>query len=306
YGTTLADLDGDGDLDAFVANNGASRVWENVGSGMFTQASENSLGNADSRAVALGDMNNDGELDAFVANLSQSNRVWRNDSGTFIDTLNSLGGSASRDVALGDLDGDGDLDAIIANDSSELSRVWLNQLEADGGDGIPDSGDNCPNVLNPKQKDMDNDGDGNQCDPDTDGDGQLNVDDSDDDNDGLDDGPDGEGAFPRNSLDPDRDDDGIIDGLDPDPNAASNNAVCENADGPLVTVSFSQQVANEQTCAVTEKITTIVAASVQMPDGYLHFIAPTVEFGPGFFVEPGGRLSVISADPIAEIQNPPP
>ena len=38
---TLGDVDGDGDLDAFVANNGQSnRVWFNDGSGAFTDGGQ--------------------------------------------------------------------------------------------------------------------------------------------------------------------------------------------------------------------------------------------------------------------------
>jgi hypothetical protein len=39
------------------------------------------------------------------------------------------------------------------------------------GDGVPDSVDNCPNVANPDQADLDGDGAGNACDTDDDGDG---------------------------------------------------------------------------------------------------------------------------------------
>lgn len=42
------------------------------------------------------------------------------------------------------------------------------------GDGVPDVGDNCPNVFNPDQIDQDMDGLGNPCDSDLDGDGVLN------------------------------------------------------------------------------------------------------------------------------------
>jgi len=70
----LGDLDGDGDLDAFVANNGANKVWLNTGTGNFSY--RQGLGGADSRGVALGDLDGDNDLDAFVANYGQPNRVW--------------------------------------------------------------------------------------------------------------------------------------------------------------------------------------------------------------------------------------
>ena len=73
----LGDVDGDGDLDAFVANfnDQPNKVWENDGTGTFTDSGQN-LSSLGSIAVALGDVDGDGDLDAFVANLNQPNKVW--------------------------------------------------------------------------------------------------------------------------------------------------------------------------------------------------------------------------------------
>jgi len=76
-GIALGDLEGDGDLDAFVANySQGNRVWLNVGSGNFLDSGL-SLGSNKSRSVALGDLDEDGDLDAFVANADR-NRIWLN------------------------------------------------------------------------------------------------------------------------------------------------------------------------------------------------------------------------------------
>jgi len=126
-GVALGDVDGDGDLDAFVANyiGQANKVWLNNGSGTFTDSGQ-SLGSSDSFGVALGDVDGDGDLDAFVANYNQPNKVWLNNgSGTFTDSGQSLGSSYSWAVALGDVDGDGDLDAFVANDS-QANKVYDN------------------------------------------------------------------------------------------------------------------------------------------------------------------------------------
>ena len=137
-GVALGDLDGDGDLDAFVANleSTPNRVWLNDGSGNFTDSGQ-ALGNSSSAFVALGDLDGDGDLDAFVANyfvtygISEPNRVWFNDgSGVFTDSGQALGDATSSEVSLGDLDGDGDLDAYVANSGqgfpSSANRVWFN------------------------------------------------------------------------------------------------------------------------------------------------------------------------------------
>ena len=138
----LGDLDNDGDLDAYLAENGANQIWLNLGgdqaerSGNFTVTTQ-SLGNGSSRAVALGDLNGDGSLDAFVGNgtdaSGESNRVWFNEgSNTFTDSGQSLGISQTTAIDLGDLDGDGDLDAVVGN-FQEADRIWLNEGGLQGG-----------------------------------------------------------------------------------------------------------------------------------------------------------------------------
>ena len=76
---SLGDVDGDGDLDAFVVNGGsqANKVWLNNGSGSFSDSGQ-SLGTLISTEVALGDVDGDGDLDAFVANVG-ANKVWLNE-----------------------------------------------------------------------------------------------------------------------------------------------------------------------------------------------------------------------------------
>jgi len=76
----LGDVDGDGDLDAFVTKHHPSEVWLNDGSGTFSDsglAMENPWGTG----VSLGDVDGDGDLDAFVVNdASEPNRVWINEA----------------------------------------------------------------------------------------------------------------------------------------------------------------------------------------------------------------------------------
>jgi hypothetical protein len=130
-GLALGDLDGDGDLDAFVGQLfGANQVWLNDGTGVFTDSNQ-ALGGSSSYAVALGDLDGDSDLDAFVANggvfNDGPNHVWLNDGrGVFSNPYPGLGGSGSTAVDLGDLDGDGDLDALVANQEGQANHVWLN------------------------------------------------------------------------------------------------------------------------------------------------------------------------------------
>ena len=127
YDVALGDVDGDGDLDAFVANYGPNRVWLNDGTGTFNDSGQ-MLGDSFSQGVVLGDVDGDGDIDAVVANSDQANQVWRNDgTGVFTDSGQRLGSSNTYAVALGDLDGDGDLDAFFARVGPD--QVWRN----DGG-----------------------------------------------------------------------------------------------------------------------------------------------------------------------------
>ena len=125
----LGDIDGDGDVDAFVANSadeGApNTVWLNDGVGVFSL--HQALGDSASVGVALGDLDGDGDLDAFVGNMGEP-KVWFNDgAGSFTASDQVIGVvEQAREVVLGDFDEDGDLDAFVISHFSHGIRVWLN------------------------------------------------------------------------------------------------------------------------------------------------------------------------------------
>jgi hypothetical protein len=128
----LGDLDGDGDLDAFIANGDRSgkypsSVWLNDGKGSFTNSGQE-LGTTFFGWPVLGDLNGDGSLDVFISNFTQPNQVWLNDgTGQFRDSGLSLSGQATtRGCALGDLEGDRDLDVFVANFRKGSNEIWLN------------------------------------------------------------------------------------------------------------------------------------------------------------------------------------
>jgi hypothetical protein len=129
----LADLDGDGDLDALVGNGAGQLVWfQNTGSAVapaFAAGITNPFGLATlvfSASPDLADLDGDGDLDAFVG-ISSGNVFRFTNTGTatapafaphqlvpdlgILQVGLPLGGYSAP--AFVDLDGDGDLDALI-------------------------------------------------------------------------------------------------------------------------------------------------------------------------------------------------
>ena len=111
----LADLDGDGDVDAFVGGSfGPHWVFLNDGTGSFVRISVASMPMHAALLRALtGDLDGDGDLDV-IAGGSQYCHVFLNDgSGGLTETLRVTNNSFTiSGLALADFDGDGDLDAV--------------------------------------------------------------------------------------------------------------------------------------------------------------------------------------------------
>jgi VCBS repeat-containing protein len=134
YDIDLADVDADGDLDAFVSSYQhpeatspeTNTLWLNDGSGQFTDSGQQFSGATKSE---IGDLDGDGDVDLIIASsFFHDAEVWLNDgSGSF--TLKQSIGEGSGHIVLFNIDGDDDLDIFLANGST-ADRVLINDGSA--------------------------------------------------------------------------------------------------------------------------------------------------------------------------------
>ncbi|HEX6883001.1 MAG TPA: CRTAC1 family protein [Planctomycetota bacterium] len=145
-GVVAGDLDGDGWLDVFVANDGRpNHLWRNGGDGRFTNVAMRKGCGVDSHGVPkagmgvlLADFDDDLDLDVLVCNLrGESDSYFRNDGGLFSDRTAVSGLAAPGKpftrfgLALGDFDQDGWPDLYEANGRVERPREAVDLNPAD-------------------------------------------------------------------------------------------------------------------------------------------------------------------------------
>ena len=139
YTAALADLDGDGDLDAVVGNDSApSHVLMNDGTGHFVKGPQ--VGKiSNTRSVTLADLDGENGIDVILTNRREANLICFNDGKGGFDRQSTFGAEsdATINVAIGDFDGDGNLDIAVANRDGQQNYVYLNDGEAGFAELVP-------------------------------------------------------------------------------------------------------------------------------------------------------------------------
>jgi hypothetical protein len=181
---SFADLDGDGDLDAFIGESGGTiKYYQNTGSATIPAFIErtgnlnpfNGVDLGSYSAPSFADLDGDGDLDAFIGEYGGTIKYYQNTgsaiSPAFVERTGSLNPFNGVNVGLwsspsfADLDGDGDLDAFIGEDLGTIkyfqnvgSAISPSFVERSGSLN-PFNGVNVGYDSKPSFADLDKDGD---------------------------------------------------------------------------------------------------------------------------------------------------
>lgn len=169
-GASFADVDNDGDLDAYAVTwyNKRNYFYQNNGNGTFTQLPNAILGNQGtySETASWGDYDGDGLVDLYITNSggNKVNQLFQNQgNSTFTQVQTGFPATethSSRNVSWVDYDFDRDPDLMVTNENGEANDLYRNN-----GQGTFTKLTNTPPTLGLQSSmgcswgDVDNDGD---------------------------------------------------------------------------------------------------------------------------------------------------
>ena len=169
----FADVDGDGDKDVLItglnnSNYKIAKLYINVGSGNFSEASGTPFDTVSSSSIAFADVDGDGDKDVLITGGNNSNqliaKLYANDgSGNFSEVSGTtFEGIFTSSIAFADVDDDGDKDVLITggiNSTQPIAKLYTN----DGsGSFTEDSGTSFDGVFVGSIAFSDVDGDGDK------------------------------------------------------------------------------------------------------------------------------------------------
>lgn len=162
-GSVWADIDNDGDQDAFAVNGwGNDKIWRNDGNGTFTDITTQTaiMNNAPTVTPLWLDMDHDGDMDLFIANGRKEengtetyyqDRLFRNKGGLVFEDITASSAIATSEVApyydcwaasLCDYNNDGWTDIFVATYRLAPDRLYKNN-----GDGTFSEVSRTTNVI---------------------------------------------------------------------------------------------------------------------------------------------------------------
>jgi hypothetical protein len=145
WGANFVDIDGDGDLDLYVSQVGATnRLLLNDGTGNFTDitVSAGLLDPSNSRGASFADVNGDGHLDLYQLNTDLPNRLYLNDGKNHFERQWETGledDGSGQTACFADIDGDGDNDLFFTN-FDKTNKLYINNGRGEFTDATEESG----------------------------------------------------------------------------------------------------------------------------------------------------------------------
>lgn len=151
-GVAVADVDGDGLLDVYFANQiGGNQLWRNRGDGTFediTARAQVAVAGRVSVAVAFADLDNDGDADLIVTTVREGNVLFENlGNGEFRDVSDAAGWKTrfhSSGIVVADFNKDGLPDVFITSigryttDQKGRGGYWVGMTNAFSGHLFPE------------------------------------------------------------------------------------------------------------------------------------------------------------------------